>query len=493
MKPLGSNPVIYEINALVWLGEISRECQAEITLANVPEYKWDELSRLRIKAVWFMGVWERSPESIRISNSNPGNIADFKKALNDFTPDDNTGSPYCVRNYSVDLKLGGNEGLVIAREKLSQRNIALILDFIPNHLAFDHPWVQSDPGFFILGTADDMTRDPVTFKSLGSYYFACGKDPHYFAWEDVVQVNAFNPLLRLEVIKTMKEIANLCDGVRCDMAMLMLNDVFSQTWGLLAGAIPDDEYWKVVIGEVKKEFPGFTFIAEAYWDMEFILQQNGFDFCYDKRLYDRLKGEDAEAIRHHLQADTDYQLKLIRFIENHDEERAISVFNPDKEKAAALISLTLPGAKLIHEGQLEGRAIRLPVFLRRRPPETPNAFIRNFYENVLEISALADLLKGEWSLCPVSGWADNQSCRNILAWYWKYENKVCIIAVNYCSGPSQGYVYLTGCELSGHSWRLVDLFTQDHYIRNGDELAASGLYVGLAPWGFHFFQMYRMV
>jgi len=493
LKKLITNPVIYEINTLVWLGEISRESQAEITLANVPDYKWDELNSLKIDAVWFMGVWERSPECIKISNSDQGNLSDFTRALGDFSFDDNTGSPYCVRNYSVDEKLGGNQGLVIARDKLSERNISLILDFVPNHLAFDHPWISANPDFFIQGTENDQARDPVTFKRIGGTIFACGKDPYYPAWEDVVQVNAFNQGLRLEVIKTLKEIAGLCDGIRCDMAMLMQNDVFARTWGSLAGEVPDDEYWKLVISEVKKEFPDFIFIAEVYWDMEYILQQNGFDFCYDKRLYDRLKGEHAEAIRHHLQADTRYQSKLIRFIENHDEERAISVFNPDKEKAAAIISLTLPGAKLIYEGQLEGRTVRLPVFLRRRPPETPNAFIRNFYEILLEITAMAELHKGEWSFCPVSGWDDNQSCRNILSWYWKYNGKVCLIAVNYCSRPSQGFIYLKDFDLKGQTWRLVDLFTQDHYIRNGDELTISGLYVGLAAWGFHFFQMFRMV
>jgi len=493
LKAIASNPVIYEINTLVWLGEISRECQTEITLSNVPDYKWDELIRLKIEAVWLMGVWERSPECIKISNADPGNLSNFKRALSDFTEDDNTGSPYCVKNYTVNRNLGGNDGLAIARKKLLERNISLILDFVPNHLAFDHPWVYQNPELFIHGSEDDLARDPVTFKRLQPGIFACGTDPYYPPWEDVVQVNAFSPQLRLQAIRTLKEIAGMCDGVRCDMAMLLMNDVFLHTWGSLAGDVPGEEYWKLIIGEVKKEFPDFMFIAEVYWDMEYILQQNGFDYCYDKRLYDRLKGEDADAIRHHLEADISYQSKLLRFIENHDEERAVSAFNIEKEKAAALISLTLPGAKLIHEGQLEGRIVRLPVFLKRRPPETPNTYIKNFYETLLEIAATAELHKGEWFLCPVSGWGDNQSCRHILAWYWKYESRVCLVAVNYFPKPSQGFVYLPGCELSGYSWRLVDLFTQDHFIRNGDDIAVSGLYVGLESWGFHFFQIYKMI
>jgi len=493
LKAIPLNPVIYEINTLVWLGALSHKLNAEITLANVPENVWDELAHLKIQAVWFMGVWERSPECIRVSSADPGNLSDFRKALADFSPDDNTGSPYCVRNYTVDPKAGGNEGLAIARERLSARNIALILDFVPNHLAFDHPWVSGNPDFFIHGTAEDLQREPITFKIFDNQILACGKDPFYPAWEDVVQVNAFNPDLRLEVVHTMKTIASMCDGVRCDMAMLMLNNVFSRTWGILAGETPPEEYWKFLINEVRKDYPDFTFIAEAYWDMEHILQQNGFDYCYDKRLYDRLKGEDAESIRYHLQADKKYQSKLVRFIENHDEERAANVFIHEKRKAAALIGLTLPGAKLLHEGQADGLTVHLPVFLRRRPVEEPDDVLRNFYENLLEIAAVPELHKGEWSLCPVSGWDDNQSCRHILAWYWKYEQSVCLIAVNYFSKPSQGFVYLPDIDLSGQSVRLVDQFTQAHYIRIGDEITVSGLYVGLEPWGFHFFKMYKMI
>lgn len=493
MKTLTQNPVIFEINTLVWLEEISNELKTEITLASIPDNKWDEISRLNIHAVWLMGVWERSPECIKISNSDPGNLSDFSRALKDFHPSDNAGSPYCIRNYTVDQRFGGNHGLAIAREKLKDRNIELILDFVPNHLALDNPLLISNPEFFIRGTEDDLLTDPVTYKKTATGIFACGKDPYYPAWEDVVQVNAFHPLLREEACKMVKHIASMCDGVRCDMAMLMMNDIFKTTWGEKAGEPPALEYWDMIIPAVLKDYPDFIFIAEVYWDMEFLLQQTGFDFCYDKRLYDRLKGEDADSIRHHLQADFKYQSKLIRFVENHDEERAAHVFFTEKEKAAALLTLSLPGAKLIYEGQLDGRRLRLPVFLRRRSEEASDVILRNFYENLLEVISLPALHKGAWSLCPVSGWDDNQSCRHILAWYWKYESSIILVAINYCPKPSQGFVYLPNCELSRHSWRLVDLFTQDHFIRNGDEITVSGLYVGLEPWGFHFFQMYRMV
>ncbi len=167
------------------------------------------------------------------------------------------------------------------------------------------------------------------------------------------------------------------------MAMLLTNRIFAGTWGERAGIAPETEFWADVIGAVRAEFPDCLFVAEAYWDMEWELQQQGFDFCYDKRLYDRLAHETPAAVRDHLRADLDYQTRLVRFIENHDEPRAATVFSQGKERAAALLSATLPGARLFHEGQFEGRQVRLPVQLARRLPEPIDGGLRAFYHTLL--------------------------------------------------------------------------------------------------------------
>ena len=60
-------------------------------------------------------------------------------------------------------------------------------------------------------------------------------------------------------------------------------------------------------------------MAEVYWDLEWTLQQQGFDYTYDKRLYDRLREGHARPVREHLYAGLDYQVKLARFLENHDD------------------------------------------------------------------------------------------------------------------------------------------------------------------------------
>ena len=371
-------PTIYEINTWVWLSELRTKAGNSVTLSSVPAAEWDALAAHGFDAVWLMGVWERSPAGIAIANRNEGLIEDFKRALPDFRPQDNVGSAYCVRRYVVDKQLGGPEGLSAARQELAKRGLRLILDFVPNHVAPDHPWVIVHPNYFVQGNLDDAKSDPASFISLGGHVFACGRDPYFPAWQDVLQLNAFQPELRRAVLETVLSIAGQCDGIRCDMAMLLLNSIFERTWGSRAGQPPATEYWRDLIPAVKKTYPDFLFVAEAYWDLEWELQQQGFDFCYDKRLYDRLEHDNAESVRLHLCADLAYQAKLLRFIENHDEPRAAATFSSTKERAAAVTIATLPGARLFHEGQFEGRKIRLPVFLGRRPAETRRSTIASF-------------------------------------------------------------------------------------------------------------------
>jgi len=184
------------------------------------------------------GGWERSPTGIAIANRNNSLLDDFKRALPDFRPQDNVGSAYCVRRYVVDEHLGGPEGLAIARHELAKRGIRLILDFVPNHVALDHPWVSEHPEFFIQGNADDAKNDPVSFAQVGGRVFACGRDPYFPAWQDVLQLNAFQPGLRQTVLGSVSSIAGQCDGIRCDMAMLLLNSIFERTWGSRAGQRP---------------------------------------------------------------------------------------------------------------------------------------------------------------------------------------------------------------------------------------------------------------
>lgn len=480
------NPAIYEINTWVWLNELGSRHGTKPDLALVPSAEWDAIAALGFDAVWFMGVWERSPAGIAVSNNNAQLLQDFHRALPDFRTQDNVGSPYCIRRYVVDSHLGGPTGLARARAELAKRGLKLILDFVPNHVAPDHPWVGEHPEYFVHGTENDIKNDPGSYLKIGGSVFACGRDPFFPAWQDVLQLNAFNAGLRRAVIDTLSSIAKQCDGVRCDMSMLMLNSIFERTWGSRAGQPPRTDYWREVIPSVKHAYSDFVFIAEAYWDLEWQLQQEGFDYCYDKRLYDRLLHDNAESVRLHLCADMAYQNKLLRFLENHDEPRAAAVFSPAKEQAAAVLTTTIPGAKLFHEGQFEGRKVRLPVFLARRPAEPVDPGRMQFYRALLAAVKKPVFHDGNWSLCERAGWPDNSSYQNIVAWAWHDQRDHFVMAVNLSDRPAQAHITIEWPDLGSGKWLLHDLLSDARFERDGDQLSRTGLYVDLAAWGLHF-------
>lgn len=480
-------PTLYEINTWVWLAELGQKYDQPIDLSSVPVAEWDTLASYGFDAVWFMGVWERSPAGIAIANQNPSLLEDFRRALPDFRMSDNVGSPYCVRAYKVDQHLGGKQGLATARKQLASRGLKLVLDFVPNHVAPDHFWVTVHPEYFIQGSPDEARSDPKSYIEVQDKFLACGRDPYFPAWPDVVQLNAFQPGLRQAVIDAISNIAAQCDGIRCDMAMLLLNAVFERTWGKRAGDQPTQEYWDAVIPAVKKANQDFLFIAEAYWDLEWELQRHGFDFCYDKRLYDRLEHDNAEAVRLHLCADPAYQSKLLRFLENHDEPRAASAFGGVKEKAAAVVTSTLPGARMFHEGQFEGRKVRLPVFLGRRPVEPIDEGLDAFYGKLLKAIDRPVFRAGNWQLRERSGWPDNASFLNLVAWSWTDSDDRYLIVVNLSNIKSQGQVRIPWQEGVGKTWRLTDRLSGAVYDRAGSAMLSPGLYVDLEPSGYNLF------
>jgi len=478
-------PVLYEINTWVWLQELGHAAGRPVTLGSVPSAEWDALARLGIDAVWLMGVWQRSPEGLRIALQNTGKIADFRRALPDFTEADAVGSPYSVRGYVADERLGGRRGLAAARLELARRGVRLILDFVPNHVAPDHSWAGEHPDHFVLGDAQDLRREPDAFLEVAGRVIARGRDPFFPPWGDVLQLNAFAEGLRQAASETLAGIAAQCDGVRCDMAMLVMNDVFARTWGARAGPRPPVDYWPPLIAAVRERHPAFKFIAEAYWDLERALLEQGFDYCYDKGLYDRLVGGSAESVRQRLRADPAQQARLLRFIENHDEPRAAAAFTPERLRAAAVAFATLPGARLFHEGQFEGRRVRLPVFLVRRPAEPDHPELEAFYRRLLKTIAAPAFRDGDWRLLERVGWPENRSFEHVLAWGWEKGPERHVVVVNLSGVPAQARIRLPWADHVGRRLLLVDAFTDDVYDRDGGETLDPGLFVDLPAWGFH--------
>ena len=363
-----SYPVLYEVYTRAALTARARALGRAATLDDIPDDDLDRWASRKFDFIWMLGVWQTGAVGRGVSRSQPSWRHEYERALPDLADDDICGSCFAVQDYSVHADFGGPEALARLRERLQRRGLRLLLDFVPNHSARDHPWVFDHPEFYVQGTADDLARAPHNYAPVetrqGALVLAYGRDPYFPGWPDTFQLNYGNASLRAAMELELFHIAEQCDGVRCDMSMLLLPDVFERTWGIAARP-----FWPDAIRRVRRELPGFVFMAEAYWDLEWTMQNQGFDFVYDKRLYDRLRDRHARPVRDHLRADMAFQNRLARFLENHDEPRAAETFRPDVHRAAAVITFLSPGLRLLHDGQFEGRAVRIPVHLRRGPDE----------------------------------------------------------------------------------------------------------------------------
>ena len=232
-------------------------------------------------------------------------------------------------------------------------------------------------------------------------------------------------------------------------------------------------------------------MAEVYWDLEWTLQQQGFDYAYDKRLYDRLRDGQARPVRDHLQAGLDYQNKLARFLENHDEPRAAATFNANVHEAAAVISFLSPGLRFFHQGQLEGRKIQISPHLVRGPDEPVDRKLKESYETLLAVLRRPVVRSGEWRLLEcLPAWKGNWTVDCFIAFAWQGPNgERLLVAVNYASNQSQCYVNLPFADLNNCSVQLRDLLSSAHYRRDGNELLERGLYLDIPPWSYHVFDM----
>jgi hypothetical protein len=366
-----------------------------------------------------------------------------------------------------------------------------MLDFVPNHTAPDHPWVKANPDFYVNGDESALATAPHNYQrvqtDLGPRIIAHGRDPNFPGWPDTLQLNYATPALRDAQINELIAVAGRCDGVRCDMAMLLLPDVFERTWGTRP-----EPFWPSATEAVRKSYPAFMFAAEVYWDLEWTLQRQGFDYCYDKRLYDRLHSGAARTIREHLRAGLDYQDKLIRFLENHDEPRAATQFPWPQHRAAAAITFFSPGLRFFHQGQPQGWRVRIPTHLCRGPIEPTDPEIEALYARLLLVLRQAEVLRdGTWSqIDPLPAWEGNWTHEDFVACAWTGEDgQRCVVVVNYATHQGQCRLRLPFPELAGRSVHLHDLMGPETYERDGTEMLDPGLFVDQTPWEVNVFDL----
>ena len=447
--------MVLEINTYVWLQDLRRTFGRNLTLADVPAEVWDDVARPGIDAVWLMGVWERSPRGARIARTHPAMRRSAEDALPDLTDADIVGSAYCVRRYTADSFFGGDLGLAMARVALAHRDVKLVLDVVPNHTAPDHAWALQRPEYYVHGTFEQVRDDPASCIEVNGHMLACARDPHRTPWPDVVQLDSSSPDLRAVMAEQMMRVAERCDAVRCDMAMLVLDDVFEQTWGSRGAPTRTDGrgFWPTVIAPVKAAQPDFQFWAEADCDLEPTLLAQGFDACYDTRRYDRLVPERTA-----------------------------------NDAAASVTAVcTLPGVALLREGAAQGRRVRAPATLGRRPDEDVDHELERYVGRLL--AALGDdVRRGDWQPLTVDGWPDNRSNERLLAWAWTLPDAHYVVVINPSDHRADGLLRAPWDDLAD-DLTLVDRLTGEQFARSGAEWVADGLYVALDAGGTHLFDV----
>ena len=498
-----NHPLLYQVNTRVFLQERSVALRRPATLDDIPDAFLDDVAGKGFAWVWFLGVWQTGRVGREISRSDPKLVEECRRDLPDLREPDITGSPFAIVAYRVNEDFGGDKALARLRDRMARRGLKLLLDFVPNHTGRDHPWVTAHPEYYVHGSEDDLARQPQNYarvaagRGAGSAtILAFGRDPYFDGWPDTFQLNYRHAGFREAQIGELGAVAQRCDGVRCDMAMLLQPQIIGKTWGDRSrprdGSPPkDDPFWLEAIGAIRRRHPGFTFIAEVYWDMEWELQQAGFDYTYDKRLYDRSLSGDANQVREHLWADGAFQDHSLRFLENHDEARAAAAFPPAKHKAAAVVAFTTRGLRFFHEGQFEGRRVHVSMHLGRRPWEPVDDELGAFYGRLLECLKRPALHDGEWRLADVrEAWQGNPTHQQLIVSSWQAGERRLLVAVNYGPSQAQGYVGAAGLSgLEGRTFTLVDLLGDARYQRSGDDLASGRLYLDMPPWGYNVFDL----
>jgi len=490
---LSRYPTLFQINTRVFLTELSRYLGRPATLDDIPDSELGRFAEMGFEWIWLLSVWQTGKAGQQISRNNPTWRNEFEETLPDLREEDIAGSGFAITGYTAPNSFGGDAALARLRERLQNYGLRLMLDFVPNHTAMDHPWVDDHPDYYIPGTELDLARGPKNYTWVRrrdrDLLLAHGRDPYFPGWPDTLQLNYANPALQEAMIRELLKIAGQCDGVRCDMAMLVLPEVFERTWGMRVR----QSFWPQATQRVRDRVPDFCFMAEVYWDLEWTLQQQGFDYTYDKRLYDRLRQGQARPVREHFLAGLDYQDKLARFMENHDEPRAAATFSPETHEAAAALTFLSPGLRFFHQGQLNGNKKRISPHLCRGPEEPVDRKIKSFYERLLSVLRLPVVRNGQWQLLQcVPAWEGNWTWDCFVAFAWQgVDGERILAAVNYAPNRSQCYIRLPFTDLGSSNWRLNDLLGDALYYREGNDLQSRGLYLDVPPWNVSVFSMSR--
>ena len=376
---------LYQINIRNFLKE-----QKVVNILQIPIAFWESLEINGIDSIWLMGVWQ-----ICLASKEKAELQTYDLDELKYTKNDIVGSCFAIEDYIFDVNIGNSQDFLRLKQILNNLGIKLILDFIPNHfgmsssLIFDYPEIFLESQELVVGSSFEfMTK-------FGKKYFYHGKDPHFDSWNDTVQIDYSKKATHDFMTKKLENVAKYCDGVRCDMTMLVLPEVFSKTWNIDFDEenIKNTCFWQEVVPVMKKQKAeigeDFIFLAEVYWDLEKAMLDFGFDFVYNKKLLDNLKKKQYQEVINSIQLPNG-----ILFLENHDEDRSSKIFDNNILKLCFVLLCFCPNLQFFQHGQWQLQTIRVPiqVCIPEISPQQVNNKTRVFYDKILQYTAKNILL-----------------------------------------------------------------------------------------------------
>lgn len=482
-------PVLYQARPRRMLQELRERGLPSASLADIPDTWFSNIAAQGFDWIYLLGVWQTGPRSRAVSVSHPSMAHDHPNHLPDWTAADVCGSPFAIQSWTPHDDFGALEGLRGFRDAAGRHGLKLMLDYVPNHVGLDHPWAITHPAWFFSAPAESPQGVSAASTTEGPWLMH-GKDPYFPPWPDTFQLNLFHPEVRAAQREVIAAMASQCDGLRCDMAMLPLSDVFQSTWGQAASDIPGfaadtSDYWPGMINAARDINPCFLFLAECYWDREWDLMCQGFDYCYDKRLYERLAHGNSEEVNGHLKAAPEFRDKCAHFLENHDEPRAATVFG-ERRRAAAVVNYFAPGLRFVHQGQENGLRISDSVHLSRIAHQPSERSEQDFYRRLIRLSSLASHFS--WRLLfPEPAWSGNPTHTHFVAMAIGEGLSPAVVIANYSSVTSQCHLRW---EWTENPINLVDLMQDFPLVHQShEEIRKSGLYIDLPPWGYHYISL----
>ncbi|EFA77836.1 hypothetical protein PPL_09334 [Heterostelium album PN500] len=478
--------MMYELSTRPWLYNLSQQYNQNFTqLSQIPMEEFQKIKSMGFDMVWLMGLWQLGEYGLNYDRTNQPLLQHYAQVLPGYTVDDIIGSPYAVTNYTLNTQLGSMEDLAVLRKQLNEMGLLLMVDFVPNHSAVDCEWTTTDPDYYIRAPqGTNPPYDPNTYLPSGIAYGSAGWGG---AWQDTAQLNYWNPELVKVRIAQLLELASVADAIRCDMAYLLINELFGQNWQSQLQSWgytqPATEFWQQAISIVKAEFPDTIFLAEVYHPWESQLQQLGFDYTYDKMLHDYLGSGNLDQVRGWISGNSvQFAQHSAHFCSNHDEPRAANFFGSWwRADAAALVTYTMPGLRFFWWGDFEGYQNQLDVHLRREESESAVDTVMQFYQNLTSIVSDPVFKYGTFEYLNVTG-SDTEW--TLIAYKWTYQNEKRLCVLNFSDTQGSGSIILSDAQpINGNDTiPVTDLLSGTTYFRSAQQLRTTGLFVVVNTW-----------